>query len=277
MESIIHQVILPIKGPKISYYNSYVGYFKNILPEDTLIIYSGEGKFNYFVVTIDGKKIVVDFSNFHDIYEKQVQSGLPYLKFQYSINEHRRYSNVYAFTKISFFDWHQFFDLKKKIKYTCNSDKIISMQRPRGAAVGRRNYVQGFLKEKYGKDLITQFNKDQLVFWNTINDCLVHVCVPGARNDILDRGQLQAMAFGACTISPVIPDRLSWNFKLVPEFHYIACKPDYSDLIEKIEWCRDNRSICVEIGQNAAKLFEGTSTPQRMWEWILEVIKINGR
>jgi hypothetical protein len=271
----MYQVILPVKGPKPSYYAAYVMYFKNILPFDTNIIYQNEAKFNYFIVTINGKKIIVDFSNFHDVQDHLVKLDWPYLKFQYCTKEHSRYPNVYAFTKISFYNWQQFFDLKKKINYTCNTNRIINMQRPRGAAIGRRNYVQKFLREKYGKDLVTEFTRDQVTFWNTINDCLVHVCVPGARNDILDRGQVQAMAFGCCTISPVISDCLARNWELTPGFHYVACKSDYSDLEDKILWCKNNRDICVKIGQNAQVLFNETSTPEKLWNWILEVI--NGK
>jgi hypothetical protein len=97
---------------------------------------------------------------------------------------------------------------------------------------------------------------------------LVHVCVPGARNDILDRGQLQAMAFGCCTISPVLADCLAWNKELVPGVHYLSCANDYSDLIEKIEWCKSNRDKCIEIGQNAKILFQETSVPSKLLEWI---------
>jgi hypothetical protein len=147
------------------------------------------------------------------------------------------------------------------------------MQRPRGGAFERRNYVQKILKTRYGDSTKTEFVENQCEFWEIINHCLVHVCVPGARNDILDRGQLQAMAFGCCAISPVLADCLAWNQELVPGVHYISCASDYSDLIEKIEWCKCNRDKCIEIGQNVKKLFNETSTPKKLLEWIELCIK----
>jgi hypothetical protein len=259
------KAILPAAGPKQSYYEAYVWYVRNILLDEGISIdYKGQAKFNYFEMVLDGKLKFIDYSNFHNTYKF---SGKDYYKFQWNKDKHK---NAFSFTKLSFFDWDQYRKLKEQICYICNSDVIISMQRPRAGAKERRTFVQEFMKKRYDKNFVTEFVPKQIDFWNTINDCLVHVCVPGARNDILDRGQLQCMAFGCCTISPVLTDGVAWNRDLEPSVHYIACKNDYSDLIEKVEWCKQNRQICIEIGQNAKKLFEETSTPAKLVQWLLE-------
>ena len=107
---------------------------------------------------------------------------------------------------------------------------------------------------------------------NYNESCLVSVCVPGQRKDILDRGQFQYMAFGACTISPKLNIMLPYMNVLIPGVHYVECKYDYSDLIEKIEWCRQNRAECIEIGQNVKKLFHAASTPYAIWTWMQRML-----
>jgi hypothetical protein len=47
-----------------------------------------------------------------------------------------------------------------------------------------------------------------------------------------------------------------WYFKwLEPWIHYVPIKPDLSDLIEQIQWCRSNDDVCYEITQNAISFY----------------------
>ncbi len=43
---------------------------------------------------------------------------------------------------------------------------------------------------------------------------------------------------------------------LKPYIHYVPVKSDLSDLIEKIQWCRDNDEKCKEISQEALKFYQ---------------------
>lgn len=59
------------------------------------------------------------------------------------------------------------------------------------------------------------------------------------------------------------PTITSWLMEetLIPNIHYIEIKNDFSDLIDKIQWCNDNQQICQEIVSNAndyMKQFEDT-------------------
>ena len=107
------------------------------------------------------------------------------------------------------------------------------------------------------------------ISFKLINTASAIVCVPGARNNMLDRGQSQQMAFGACTISPKLVTRLSYHGMLIPGVHYVECKSDYSDLIEKANWVINNRSKAIKIGNAAKKLFSETSTPVKQ-----EILKV---
>ena len=149
--------------------------------------------------------------------------------------------------------------------------KVLNNQAPAGNAIERRNYVKGLLTQTYGNGLDAErHGKEE--FYKLINNASAIVCVPGARNNMLDRGQGQQMFFGACTISPKLVTTLSYNKKLIAGTHYVECKPDYSDLIEKVEWVRSNRDKAIEIGKAARELFLQTSTPEKQIEWINECV-----
>jgi hypothetical protein len=49
------------------------------------------------------------------------------------------------------------------------------------------------------------------------------------------------------------PTKFSWLMedKLIPDYHYILLKDDFSDLEEKLEWCRKNENKCKIIIYNA--------------------------
>jgi len=263
------KISLPANGPKPGYYDAYVGYLRKILDYQG-IEYSLEGRaiYNSFIMKIDGKDIVFDFSDYHK-FQRDPSQYQTYFKFHYNKQKHGSFKNVYSFTPISFYTWDEFYRIQDEINYTCNNSIVFNMQEPRHNAFERRTFVQDMLKQRYKNNVVLTHNQSQEIYWKTINNCLVHVFVPGARNDMLDRGQLQCMAFGCCTISPHISDSVACDGDLIPDRHYIACDRDYSDLIEKIEWCKHNRKFCVEIGQNAKRLFNETSTPDKLWDWIV--------
>lgn len=264
-------ITLPTSGPKPLYYRTFVGYFKGIL--DYLSIpfqLDGTAEYCYFVAKFDDKEVVFDFSDFYDT--PAVDRYKHYFKFHYSKEEHSKYENVYPFAPTSFYDWKKYDIFKSKINYGCNSNVILNMQRPYGGAIERRTFVQKMLRERYGTMVETGHKLPQADYWQKINNCLVHVFVPGARNDMVDRGHIQCMAFGCCTIAPPITDVLPYDGELIPGVHYVQCRSDYSDLIEKIEWCKNNRGRCIEIGNNAKRLFERSCLPGRLWDWVLEKI-----
>jgi hypothetical protein len=231
------------------------------LPED------GRG----FWFRYKGIKILVDFGD-HRTIGQNIKNYPIIFRYHFSPRIHNKIENCYPLTPISFYDWDKFNLLKRYIAYRANNHRILNNQKPGAAAEKRRRFVQARLIKEYGGWLDTSITSKE-IFWKKINECLVSVCVPGARNDILDRGQFQYMAFGACTISPPLDVTLPFWRRPVPNIHYLACRPDYLDLKDRIEWCRENRERCVIIGQNAKILFHETSTPEKVWAWINNCIE----
>ena len=54
------------------------------------------------------------------------------------------------------------------------------------------------------------------------------------------------------------PKISSWLMEttLVPGYHYVLLKDDYSDLLEKFLWCESNEKKCLEIIKNANKFMD---------------------
>jgi hypothetical protein len=262
------------------YYNIHYRYFLGILlgAKCNVKIIDHKNFENYsktaFEIFINDNLIAIDFSDHLklSIPDSKVPKYKAIFKFHYEPSLHGSYENIYPFSPVNFQNWTLYYDLLSKIEYKAEG-LVTCKQKPGGAAVERREMVQKMLRERYK----VQFDKTILQersFYLSINKTLVAVCAPGARNDMLDRGQAQYMAFGTCTISPKLLTLLSYGKELIPGTHYIECKPDYSDLIEKIEWVRENKDEAVQIGKNAKELFNETGLPIKQIEWIKKCLSI---
>ncbi len=71
------------------------------------------------------------------------------------------------------------------------------------------------------------------------------------------------MSMGCCIllVKSTIPNetfgwKMWFSHLLKPYIHYVPVKSDLSDLIEKIQWCRDNDEKCKEISQEALKFYQ---------------------
>ena len=225
-----------------------------------------------FDCLIDGHLCKFDFND-HEIIDRDISAPYKaYFKFHYheSHSEGPRSENIFPFSPVNFHDWDLYKKLEKEINYVAKG-KVLNNQAPAGAAVERRNKVAKILKDAYKTQLDRErYPKEE--FYRLINNASAIVCVPGARNNMLDRGQGQQMFFGACTISPKLNTRLSYHGMLIPGVHYVECKEDYSDLVEKVNWVRNNKAEAIKIGKNARKLFLETSTPKKQVEWIRQCV-----
>lgn len=223
-----------------------------------------------FKVEVYGREIVIDFRDFFDVGDA-VHSDLPYFKFHRNAELRAKYKNVFPLGPISVDDWPTFLKIRSNGQYTAKGRTIMNNQRAYGDAVTRRKKVKTDLTRKFGGRLDARFHR-QGEFWRRGLDCLVSVCVPGARNDILDRGQVQFMGLGICTISPELVCELPYEQMPQPGVHYITCDPGYRDLAEKIRWCEEHREECVEIGKAARELFDRCCLPKAKWEYVRQVL-----
>lgn len=274
MSQKYHCIIPQESLPRKVYYNRYVRYMINILLENNVNIqYKGVNLDARYCMTVNDQKVVIDYSDHPHIDTTKLECKA-YFKFHYR-EVHKEFKNVHPFAPTSFYNWEQYRALKMQIIYKCNNNVVLNLQKPYGNATNRRNHVRDILYKRYKLrgNLVYSPHFAQVDYWKMINNCLVHVFVPGCYNDMLDRGHIQYLAFGCCTVAPPIMDLLPYDSELIPGIHYIQCKSNYSDLIEKIDWCKNHRKECIEIGKNAQKLFDQSCTPKRLWKWILSKVE----
>ena len=72
-------------------------------------------------------------------------------------------------------------------------------------------------------------------------------------------------------VKPIISSWLMEDL-LIPNFHYVEIKPDFSDLYEKYLWCENNQEKCIEIINNANKFmntFKNNTKERELEEEVL--------
>jgi len=230
-----------------------------------------------FIVKINDKSFLFDFWDTSEVRE----SDLPTFKFHCE----EETDKVFAFPPVSFYDWDEYYKLEKEIKYSSTTNLLYSCrQRPYAGALERRTKVQKMLLDQFGEKHIEMnfcempvdagiLTKQiaQIDYWKEVHNIGLAVFVPGHHNNMLDRGHIQYMALGCCTVSPRLPERLPFNRTIDPELHYIQCPDDYSGLIELLNKHRYSGGYYEpwnSIGNNAKQLFKETCTPEAIGKWI---------
>lgn len=220
---------------------------------------------------LNSKSIIIDFSDFSRRQSADEYPQTPYFKFQ--CPNGNKPMNIFPCGPVFIMPEasgtvDNYFNIKRNFKYECSTDVVLNKQTPRAGALRRRKEAQSILSKV--KDVDITIESDKNTFWKKHENCLSTICIPGACEDSLDRGHYELLGLGVCVISPPIPILLPWNKELIPNVHYIAIKHNFSDLIEKINWCKSHKEKCTKIGHNAKKLFDTSFTPERTWEWILK-------
>lgn len=98
-------------------------------------------------------------------------------------------------------------------------------------------------KNKYKKYLKKSLTKKQLLM------CKFIISVEG--NDKASGLNWQLNSNSVVMMAK--PTKFSWLMedKLIPNYHYVLLKDDFSDLESKFEWCKKNPEKCQEISRNA--------------------------
>jgi len=230
-----------------------------------------------FSCTIDDQQIIVDYADHSSRNWKDLYPSLPYFKFQ-TIKD-----NLHDFIPLG----PPMVGVKRKgtkgatvreynhVKYYYDyqpGTAILCKQLPNGAATERRNSVHALLRENFN-DVDTLADQNQIDFWKQHETCLAAVCVPGATNNMVDRGHIELIGLGVCTISPELHTVFPGRRQLKAGKHYIKCCDDYSDLVDIIKELQKNPTLAKSIGHNAKRFYEKYYTPAAYWQWIRENIQ----
>lgn len=225
-----------------------------------------------FSCTINGRQAVFDFSDFAD-WDLSVP-GVKYFKFQAQgkLNPHviplgpPMIGTVFTRIRSSV---TAYMTLRDSFRYSPGT-VIINKQSPYGNALDRRRLVKQILAENFQHSDISNGKGRQYDFWKSHEHALLAVCVPGATNNMVDRGHMELIGLGVCTVSPRLDTIFPWHKLLEPGVHYLQCKDDYSDLADIIRDAEANKDLCKDIGNNAREFFNKYYTPTKYWQWILE-------
>lgn len=226
---------------------------------------------------VNGQQVIFDYSDHYYRDWKSEFGDVPYFKFQAT-----QHSNPGVIPLgppmvggkrrgVRIADLESYYTLRRQWQYIPQG-LVTCKQLPNGAAVERRNLVQGMLRENF-TDVDVSSDTDQLEFWQLHQKCSVSVCVPGANNNMIDRGHMELLGLGVCTVSPAMHTRLCQDRLLVPGQHYIQCRDDYSDLVDIIRDILTDAAKSYRIGVQARKFFDKVYTPRAYWQWILANIR----
>lgn len=227
-----------------------------------------------FSCTINDRQVVVDYAD-HATRNWQIEfPGIPYFKFQTNLPltdgciplGPPMVGIKKKGTKGA--TMREYVNLRQLYNYT-PGESILCKQMPNGSALDRRNYVHNLLATNF-KNIDITYDTDQIDFWRAHESCLAAVCVPGATNNMVDRGQMELMGLGVCTVSPSLNTVFPRSQLLKPGTHYIRCRDDYSDLVDVLTRLQTYPELCKRIGNNAQKFYNKHYAPTRYWTWILE-------
>jgi hypothetical protein len=219
-------------------------------------------------ILINGQKAMIDFSNHPDCRE----SDYPCFKFHYIEKRHKGYPNMYPFLQPCVPNFSKYLALRRKVTYTAKG-LVRNQQRAYAGATKRRKRVRRMIAEHFRDKCSVALAKKVGAYWKQAAHTSCAVFVPGARNDMMDKGHLQYMGLGVCTISPHITTMFPRFKHMVDGEHFVECAGDYSNLIDKIQWCMDNPKECLRIGKNAQELFNRSCLPVSAVSWVEEVME----
>jgi hypothetical protein len=254
--------------------------------DDENFSYYGDDKNSLILsLKINEKRFIINYSDHPSLDFDVDLPNVPIFRFHYYRELHDKLNNVFPIGPMLVYNSQKikdikglggYFNFRNNFEYE-PGDKIANIQsnikRPSILdSYKRRLLVRNILEENLKSDEILKQQVTQKTFWNLHRNCLVSICVPGASNDMLDRGQYELMGLGVCTISPELKTILPWNKDLIGGVHYISCNYDYSDLLDKINWCKENKNVCKEIGNNAKKLFSDYCIPENYLNWIKQTV-----
>ncbi len=247
------------------------------LPEISLVFDRTLGMvcWSTYDLLVDGVRVALDISDYV-LVDGAVGGYDHWLRFSYT-PLFAPFPKIGSFPITSFLDWHEYERLTSELDYHAQVQTVVYGQRDHsveglpGGKTRRRRLVRELLAARYGAVLDDTWT-DLEPFWRRAAASLVTVCVPGTNNHHLDRGQHQLLGLGICTISPDI-FIAPLEDRLVRGRHYVACRDDYTDLTDCIEWCRENREACRAIGREAKQFFRSHSTPRAIWTYVGKRLK----
>jgi hypothetical protein len=244
---------------------NYLSFVGNVIVTNDDTTIDGTSN-NNFIVTIDGKRIMFDYSDFdyNTVELEKLDADIKYFKIHTTEKSHSR---CLPFPPMSFIDWDIYDRLENVVTYN-PTGSIFYKCKAYGAATERREMVLSMLESYHGVPVDFTYTK-QLQYFESLKNCRINVVVPGARIDILDRTHLQSFAFGIPVITSKISTLLPFGEKFEAGIDYIECLPDFSNVIDLIETYKNDIEYLNFISNNCRTKFLATCSTLSVAKWLL--------
>ena len=122
------------------------------------------------------------------------------------------------------------------------------------------------------------YEKDRRPFPEFVNAMQRSKCTlsPYGMGELCFR-DFEIIQYGSVMIKPDMSKIITHPDVYFPYETYIPCKLDWSDLIEKIEWVKDNPKQCKEITENAKKILKKSYTIEKLLVyWYNMILTFSG-
>ena len=249
-----------------TYFTKYVEYFLNTAIDAGIQI-EYDDKLSAIIDTsipfyVDGAKCIYNWSDYSIVPSHAWDDEIKCFFMIHHLPLFKPYKNLGSIPQYSFLDWEEYREISA---ITCDTTSNLVLHCQNMLPGSRRDWARKrLLKENFN---LWHGSLEQKEFWRLAQTCQCSVHIPGSTENCMDRGQLQLMGLGVCTISPDLFCSLG-AVRAEPDIHYIRIRDDMSDLTEKVKWCLMHKEECDEIGKNAKKLFQENCTPVNIWKYI---------
>ena len=247
----------------------------NMVPADATVFVPDDALI--WSCRIDGQQVIFDYSDHYYRDWRSRWPDLPYFKFQKTSGSAQ---DVWPLGPpmvggkrrgVEISTLQRYYTIRRQFRFD-PKDLITCKQQPNGAATERRNQVHSMLRKEF-QNIDVNSNSHQETFWRVHESCLASVCVPGANNNMVDRGHMELLGLGVCTVSPRLDTLFPGHRVLEPGVHYLQCADDYSDLCSILRDLTANPQQAKQVGLNARKFFDKTYIPVHYWAWIMSQLE----
>lgn len=224
-----------------------------------------------FPVEVDGVRVVVDFSDYL-LLDPQHSAHDHWLRFHYT-SAFKPFPSLGVFPRQTFHDWAEYLQVSAEVAAARSPEgghAVLNNQAPGpefDSRHRRRMLVRGMLHYHFPRRADFQWTPRR-DFWRKAVGALCYVHVPGSTENMIDRGWAQMLAMGVPVVSPPMHDYLGPGGPPLAGVHYLACRDDYADLIEKVDWCEANREEAFRVGVAGREFFLAQATPVPIWGMV---------
>jgi hypothetical protein len=227
-----------------------------------------------YPILVDGTEVIVDFGDWHNV-SHAAFSHPHWLRYHFHSSS-KNSPMLGSLTTTTYSDWSPYDSLQRRVRERRDARPptlILNNQSPYGHTESRRNrrfMVRGMLHwhfpDRARFDWSTQED-----FFEKAAEALCFVAAPGSWENSLDRSQIQMIGLGVPTITPMIYDQCCDGL-LQPGIHYLACRQDYRDVPDLINWLESHRDEAAAISHNAWLFFQEFCTPLAVWSYVKDRI-----